>query len=263
MNPFHVFLQQDPQAAKRQLLQDPQTSFWLKQAIDHLDRRDPVDVLSDLDVLINLYEALSDRDLDLIPAPHTRLRPLALSPDSPGQQERPEAFDQFAGEIEIGGTLDRLLVPDFLSVLSEASVGLGWETELFTPQQESDLFRAMDGMHHLHFFNSFAIEGEFPVLEDWLIAHQIGFTRTSRGSSSYQAERVQFRKGLTVPLAVALDPTDTELIPRQAIAQALRYVKEGQSEDAATLLELTLGPPLSALPSFRIEQTLQRVDDFF
>lgn len=262
MNPFFAFLRSDPQRAKAQVLGDPTTSGWVKDAIYQLDRRDPVDVLHDLDLLLNLYEALCDRHMELTPAPRHRLRSLTEDAVQVANTDQPGSFDQLPGEIEIGGTLDRLLVPEFLTIISEASVGLGWETDLFTPANEPDLLRALDAQHHLHFYNSFALEGEFPSLEDWLVSHQIAFTRRSSGNSSYQAERTQFRKGLTAPISVALDPQGQELIDRQALIRVLRYLKEGQRDEALTLLEMTLGPTLAALPPFRIAHTLYEDPQF-
>jgi hypothetical protein len=262
MNPFFALLQRDPGSAKAQLLGDPAISGWLKQAIQQLDRRDPVDVVHDLDLLLNLFEALCDHHLGLTPAPRTRVRSLSDAAVSITDEDAPGTLDQFPGEIEIGGTLDRLLVPEFLTVISEASVGLGWETALFSPQSEPELLRALDANHHLHFYNSFAIEGAFPPLEDWLVSHQIAFTRTSSGSGTSQAELTQFRKGLATPLSVALDPHGHALIPRQALARVLRYLKEGQADAGMTLLEMTLGPTLAALPPFRIAQTLHEHPHF-
>jgi len=262
MNPFFALLQRDPDRAKAQVLGDPAMSGWLKDAIHQLDRRDPVDVLHDLDLLLNLYEALCDHQMNLTPSPRHRLRSLTDDAVRPADTEHPGAFDQLPGEIEIGGTLDRLLVPEFLTVISEASVGLGWETDLITPQDEADLLRALDTQHHLHFYNSFALEGEFPSLEDWLASHQIGFTRRSSGNDTYQAEITQFRKGLTAPISVALDPHGQELIDRQALTRVLRYLKEGQLDEGLTLLEMTLGPSLAALPSFRIAHTLDEHPQF-
>ena len=191
-----------------------------------------------------------------------RLRSLTDEAAQPADAEPPASFDQLPGEIEIGGTLDRLWVPEFLTIISEASVRLGWETELFAPLDEPDLLRALDTQHHLHFYNSFALEGEFPSLEAWLVSHQIAFTRRSSSNSSYQAEVTQFRKGLTAPIAVALDPQGQELIDRQACTRVLRYLKEGQGDEALTLLEVTLGPTLAALPPFRIAHTLQEHPPF-
>jgi hypothetical protein len=256
MNSFFVLLQRDPIRAKAQLLGDPAISGWLKEALRHLDRRDPVDVLHDLDLLLNVYEALCDHHLGLTPAPRTRVRSLSEASAVATDDDSPGTLDQFPGEIVIGGTLDRLLLPEFLTVISEASVGLGWDTALFSPQNEPELLSALDANHHLHFYNSFAIEGEFPPLEDWLVSHQIGFTRTSSGSGSYQAELTQFRKGLATPLSVALDPHGQALIPRQDLARVLRYLREGQPDTGMTLLEMTLGPTLAALPPFRIAHTL-------
>ena len=258
-NPFFTLLQQNPARAKAVLLADPAVSTWLQAAIRALDQRDPVDVLHDLDLLLNVYEAVCDHLLGLTPHPETRIRALPPSTETP-PESAPAVLDQFAAEIEIGGTLDRLLVPEFLTILAEASVGLGWETELFTPQDESTLYRALDSKRHLHLFNSFAIEGEFPELEAWLVHHQIGFTRTSAGSSTYQAERVQFRKGMTEAVTTALDPQGDDLVPRKTLLQVLRYLREGALDTAATMLERLLGPPLGALPPFRIEQTLDRLE---
>lgn len=40
----------------QEILNDPSTSFWLKDAIRQCDSRDPVDVLNDLEVLNELTE---------------------------------------------------------------------------------------------------------------------------------------------------------------------------------------------------------------
>jgi hypothetical protein len=109
MNPFFALLQRDPQRAKAQLLEDPATSGWLKDAIHRLDGRDPVDVIHELDLLLNLYEALCDHQLELMPALRPRVRSLADDTTQPAGTETPGTFDQLPGEIEIGGTLDRLL----------------------------------------------------------------------------------------------------------------------------------------------------------
>ena len=262
MNPFFALLREDPQRAKAQVFGDSTVSGWVKDAIPQLDRRDPVDVLHDLDLLLNLYEALCDHQMDLTPSPRHRLRTLTEDTIQPAEPEPSGSFDQFPGEITIGGTLDRLLLPEFLTVISEASIGLGWETDLFTPANEPDLLRALDAQHHLHFYNSFALEGEFPSLEDWLVSHQIAFTRRSSGNVSYQAELTQFRKGLTEPVSIALDPQSQELIDRQACTRVLRYLKEGHADEALTLLEMTLGPTLAALPPFRIAHTLHEHPQF-
>jgi len=262
MNPFFALLQRDPQRAKAQLLGDPASSDWLKDAAHHVDRRDPVDVIRDHDLPLNLYEALCDQQLGVMPAPRPRVWSLADDASQPAGTETPGTFHQFPGEIEIGGTLDRLLVPEFLTVISEASVGLGWETALFAPLDEPDLLRALDNHHHLHFYNSFALEGEFPSLEDWLVSHQIAFTHRSSGNGSYQPELTQFRKGLTAPFSVALDPQGQEPIDRQALTRVLCYLKEGQVEEGLTLLDMTLGPTLAALPPFRIAHTLHEHPPF-
>jgi hypothetical protein len=262
MNPFFALLQRDPHRAKDQVLGDPAMSGWLKDAMRHLDQRDPVDVIHDLDLLLNLYEALCDQQMGLTPAPRPRLRSLAEDAVPPPESDPPTSFDQLPADIEIGGTLDRLLVPEFLTIISEASVGLGWETDLFAPLDEPDLLRALDAHHHVHFYNSFALEGEFPSLEHWLVSHQIGFTRRSSGNSGYQGECTQFRKGLTAPISMALDPQGQELIDRQACTRVLRYLKEGQADEALTLFEMTLGPTLAALPPFRIAHTLHEDPQF-
>jgi len=67
---------------------------------------------------------------------------------------------------------------------------------------------------------------------------------------------------LTAPISVALDPQGQELIDRQALTRVLRYLKEGQADEALTLLEMTLGPTLAALPPFRIAQTLHEDPQF-
>src|SRR5574340_1548361 len=76
MNPFFALLQGDPHRAKAQVLGDPAISGWLKDAIHQLDRRDLVDALHDLDLLLNLYEALCDHQMNLTPSPRHRLRSL-------------------------------------------------------------------------------------------------------------------------------------------------------------------------------------------
>ncbi len=258
MTPFYQHLLTDPEEAKRQLRADSTVSSWIKEAVLRLSHRDPVDVLHDLDVLLNLFEAVCDTALGIPPQPHSRIRTLPAETDTTPELDIPASVDQFPAEIIIGGTVDRLLVPDLLSVIADSSVSLGWETPRFTPMTEPDLCRELDDSHHLHFYNGFALEGEFPILEQWLIQHQIGFTRTSSGTGQYQPERVQFRKGLQTPVTVAIDPNGKELLPRTALVRVLRYLKEGAGEEATALLEMTVGPPLAALPPFRIERTLDR-----
>jgi len=61
---------------------------------------------------------------------------------------------------------------------------------------------------------------------------------------------------------MALDPQGQELIDRQVCTRVLRYLKEGQAVEALTLLEMTLGPTLAALPPFRIAHTLHEHPQF-
>ncbi len=262
MTPFFQLLLTDPANAQRQLLADGTVSSWIKDAVLRLSQRDPVDALHDLDLLLNLFEAVCDTALGVPPQPHSRIRTLPPEAESTPEPDIPASVDQFPAEILIGGTVDRLLVPELLNVIADSSVTLGWETPLFAPLTEPDLCRGLDDSHHLHFYNGFALEGEFPTLEQWLIQHQIGFTRTSSGTGQYQAERVQFRKGLQTPVTVAIDPNGKELLPRVALVKVLQYLKEGASEEATALLEMTVGPPLAALSPFRIEQTLDRRAEF-
>ncbi len=256
---FAALLRQDPTKAIAQLRDDPTISFWLKDMLLHLHRRDLLDVLYDLDLLVNVVEALSDHRAGRIPRPGSRLHP--LSPESEEEEPQPGPFeaplDQCPAEICIGGTLDRLLIPDLLTTVGSSGVCLGWETPPFTPTTEPELCQALDLHHHLHFYNSFAPEGEFPLLEAWLIQHQLGFTRTSMGNGSYQAQRAQFRRGLRTPIEHAVDQAGHELIARPALCIALQYLKEGAIEHAETLLERTIGPSLAPLPPFRIEATLR------
>ncbi len=41
---------------EKKILNDPSTSFWLKEAIQNCAGRDPIDVLNDLDILHELTE---------------------------------------------------------------------------------------------------------------------------------------------------------------------------------------------------------------
>lgn len=262
MDTFYQLLTSDPDAAIRQLQADTTVSTWLKHALTQLADRDPVDALHDLDLLLNLVEALCDTALAQQPRPHCRIRTLPSDSSTEHEVLIPPTVDQFPAELMIGGTVDRLLVPELLSIISESSVSLGWETPLFTPDSEVALFRALNTHHHLHFYNGFAAEGEFPSLEAWLIQHQIGFTRISSGTSAYQAERVQFRKGLKHPHAVAIDPNGQEFIPKPNLLKVSQYLKEGAHDDATALLDLLIGLPLGPLPPFRIAHTLTATPDF-
>jgi hypothetical protein len=250
---FIQLLTTDPEAAKAYIRSDMASSGWMKQAITELSRRDPTDVLFELDILLNLFEAICDHLLGFTPNPHCRVR--RISEADPGE-DKDEPLDQFPGEIEIGGTLDRLLVPDLLAILQGASVCLSWESELFAPASESELLQALDAKHHLHFYNQFALEGEFPSLEDWLIEHQLPFRRISKGSALYQAERLEFRKGLSVPQRMPVDGSGNGLIPRDELRTVFRYLKEGRPDDANVLLEHVMGVSLQPLPPFEVRETL-------
>ncbi len=257
-NHLKTLLATNPSAAKTLLLQDPATSSWMKQTLHDLHRRDPVDVLFELDILLNLFEAICDRLVGQTPAPHSRVRHVTDPAPTPTP---PRPLDQFPAEIEIGGTLDRLLIPEFLSVLHGASVCLSFDDQLFTPQTEPDLLSAHDANRHLHFYNPFALEGEFLSLEDWLIDHQLGFRRTSTGTETYQAERVEFRKGLDGPQRMAIDPGGHDLILREELRTVFRYLKEGRPEDATTLLDRVMGVSLHPLPPFQIRDTVLHESD--
>jgi len=251
---FLALLTQDPQAAKRQIMEDPSSSYWIKQAIVDLSRRDPLDVLYEMDLLLNLFEAINDRLLGFTPHPHSRIRQITPAPDS--QPDSEELFDQYPGEIEIGGILDRLFLPEFLTTLQGASVCLGWNSDLFAPESEQQLLQALDRSHHLHFYNSLALEGEFDLLETWLVQHQLPFRRTSKGSTLYQAERVEFRRGLTTPQCMTIDGSGQDLIARDELRAVYRYLKEGRPDDATVRLEQVMGVSLQPLPLFQIANTV-------
>jgi len=250
---FLTLLIQNPHAARTFLEKDPATSYWVKQALQDLSRRDPTDVLFELDVLLNMFEAVCDHSLGITPHPHTRVRQIE---DNDTDSSAAPTLDQFPGDIIIGGTLDRLLLPDFLSILHGTSVCLSFDDPLFTPHTETELLRALDSDHHLHFYNSFALEGEFLALEEWLVDHQLGFRRSSAGTAHYQAEHVEFRKGMQSPQRMAVDPAGQDLILRDDLRAVFRYLKEGRSEDATTLLEHVMGVSLQTLPPFRVRDTM-------
>jgi len=45
---------------KQAILNDPSASYWLKDAICKLDKRDPVDVLNELEVLTKYFQHKND-----------------------------------------------------------------------------------------------------------------------------------------------------------------------------------------------------------
>lgn len=85
MKPFLALLQRDPQRPKAQLLEDPASSGRLKDALHRLDGRDLVDVIRELDLLLNLYEALCDHQLGVLPAPRPRVWSLADDAAQPAE----------------------------------------------------------------------------------------------------------------------------------------------------------------------------------
>jgi|LNFM01.1.fsa_nt_gb hypothetical protein len=250
-------LRTNPLQALTLLRDDLTISYWVKDTLQQLPRRDPVDLLYDLDLLLNLVEAILDHQQGRTPTPASRLHPVTTDHDEDLVPEPPSIpIDQCPAEIIIGGTLDRLLVQEFLTMIGQSGVSLGWERGTFAPSTEPELFQAMDAQHQLHFYNGFAPEGEFPLLESWLVQHQIGFTRLSTGTGAYQAERVQFRRGLQMPVKIAISPTGQDLIPRQPLCRVLQHLKEHDLEQAGYLLERTIGPTLAPLPPFRIANTI-------
>lgn len=252
-----ALLRTDPTRAVEILRADATISFWVKEILLHITQRDLVDALFDLDLLLNVVEALIDQKQGRTPTPASRVHPLAPDQEASLAPEAPSiAIDQCPAEILIGGTVDRLLIPEFLATLSQSGVCLGWEQAPFVPSTEPELYQAMGPEHRLHFYNGVAPEGELPLLETWLIEHQIGFTRLSMGSGSYQAERVQFRRGLRTPITLAVDPAGNELVPRSSLIAVLQYLKEHALAHAEDLLERTIGPSLAPLPPFRIADTM-------
>lgn len=67
-------LTKDPEEAKVFILQDFATSSWVKDAIRKCSGRNPPDVLYELDMLLNLFEAVCDKLLGFTPNPHCPIR---------------------------------------------------------------------------------------------------------------------------------------------------------------------------------------------
>jgi len=67
-------LTKDPEEMKVFILLDFATSSWVKDAIRKCSGRNPPDVLYELDVLLNLFEAVCDKLLGFTPNPHCRIR---------------------------------------------------------------------------------------------------------------------------------------------------------------------------------------------
>lgn len=177
--------------------------------------------------------------------------------------------DRIPAEVWIGGKIAASLVPGLCAAITDEGVSLEWGGPRVDPTGPDDLIAAIKendrGVHVLWFCDDQAICGEFDVLESFLQAHNIPFTRQTDGRYEYDPVKVEFRPG-TAQVDLATDRsgetviTASPLIAVEAIlTKALQLARSGETKRAMTAvrtarkqLRQALPPSVTPLPPFEI-----------
>jgi hypothetical protein len=177
--------------------------------------------------------------------------------------------DRIPAEIWIGGKIAVSLVPGLCAEITDEGVSLEWGATRVDPSGPDDLTAAIkadnQGVRLLWFCDEEASCGEFDVLESFLQAHDIPFTRRTDGRYEYDPVKVEFRPG-TEQVDLAIDRSGETVVPASPLiaveailTKALQLAQSGEAKRAMTAvrtarkkLRQVLPPPVPSLPPFEI-----------
>jgi hypothetical protein len=107
--------------------------------------------------------------------------------------------DRMSAEIWIGGKLRRELVPGLCeAICEEGRLSLDWGDTCFAPHAAEELIAGCqdrDGVRMLHLCDDEASDGQFDVLESYLVQAGICFRRHSAAKYEFDSRVVDFRPG--------------------------------------------------------------------
>jgi hypothetical protein len=177
--------------------------------------------------------------------------------------------DRIPAEIWIGGKIAASLVPGLCAAIIDEGVSLAWGGARVDPTGADDLTAAIKANHQgvrlLWFCDDEASCGEFDVLESFLQAHDIAFTRRTDGRYEYDPMKVEFRPG-TGQVDLAIDQSGETVVPASPLialeaelTKALQLARSNEAKRAMTAvraarkqLQQVLPPSVPPLPPFEI-----------
>jgi len=177
--------------------------------------------------------------------------------------------DRIPAEIWIGGKIAASLVPDLCAAIADEGVSLEWGGPRVDPTGADDLTAATKANHQgvslLWFCDDEASCGEFDLLESFLQAHDVPFTRRTDGRYEYDPVKVEFRPG-TEQVDLATDRSGETVVPASPLialeaelTKALQLARSGDAKRANTTvraalkkLRQVLPPSVPPLPPFEI-----------
>ncbi len=159
--------------------------------------------------------------------------------------------ERYAASIKIGGEIRRSRLPRLLEAIRAASVSHEWGDACFEPTSAEDLMNAIRDSH-LFLCDDQTRYGEFPELETTCRKLGLSYTRWSEGYCQCDAEVVDWRPGMTKPLArTGSNSNNATFVPTDEVCKALRQLESNHVRRARQLLR-TLCPDIPPLPSFKI-----------
>ena len=159
--------------------------------------------------------------------------------------------ERIAAYIMIGGPMPKSRLPDLLKAIREEGVSLDWGEPLFEPTDAEQLLTAMRGQH-LWLCDEQASWGEFPDLEKACRALGVGYTRHSDAGIEWDAELVEWRRGMAKPVvSIASNCGDATFIPTNEAKKVLKHLKAGQVAEATKRFR-RLCPNVPKLSAFKI-----------
>lgn len=176
--------------------------------------------------------------------------------------------DYVAAHITIGGHVPRRLVRELCQAIGAQGVGLAWGEWDFCPKTAAELLEArreIAGAQVLQLFGDEVPYGNFEVLQDFLMDHQLSFDRWHEAKYEISCERMNYRPSLgphffltnyQEEMVVAADP----LLPLADLVQRVQELLRRGGKRAAhellrqcqTLLAEHLPIAIPPLPSLEI-----------
>jgi hypothetical protein len=161
--------------------------------------------------------------------------------------------DRMSVELEIGGLIPRRLVDDLIAAIRSEELRLYCDEGPFRAATADELLKLSrrDGTPGtLHLQEHEVAWGHLEDLEEFLVKNGIAFDRWTEAKYEYDAEVVQFRRGMRRPVWIATLQNKEPVIAVRALKPIEKALARGQADRALKALKRAVGrvvPPLEPL----------------
>jgi hypothetical protein len=172
--------------------------------------------------------------------------------------------DRMTIEIDIGGPVPRTLVAELVALIGDEGLCLDYDGCPFEAATEEELLalcRRNDRQGTLHLVEHEVAWGHLERLEAFLIKHGIAFDRWTDHKYEYDAELVQFRRGMKEPICRSSLQNKEPVVSVRDLDPVRQALIERQPERARRLLEDVLGPVIPALEPLSIVDDCRMLAD--